>query len=154
MGGCGCASYVQKGPSRRAGPRTRRSQSRSHAPRSGFCFANPSPIRGTTPHPSRPELPILGTHSISPTSALFPALSPTHRRHSLVLTLGIWQHPFPAPDHSLTVCTYHATSFSCVHRPARDTPLSCTHLMLLHIYDLMDIYRKEPHRNQNLCRNS
>src|SRR6266511_5559106 len=36
-------------------------------------------------------------------------------------------------------------------RLTRDTPISCTHLILLHIYDLMDIYGKEPNRNQNLC---
>src|SRR4029453_2176191 len=34
--------------------------------------------------------------------------------------------------------TSHATSFPCVHRPARDTPLSCTRLILLMLFDTIE----------------
>src|SRR6266850_1977939 len=53
-------------------------------------------LHRTTPHRFCPYIPILGTHSISPPSALFRAHSPTHPRHSVVLTRSTTPSPFPA----------------------------------------------------------
>jgi hypothetical protein len=60
------------------------------------CGANTT-IRRIIPHPFVPGILIPGTRSASPPSALCQARSPTHRRHTLVLTLGTTPYPFPAP---------------------------------------------------------
>src|SRR5882724_2849447 len=107
MGGCGCVSCAQKGPSSRAGHLTRQCESRSHAPRSGFGLSNLDPIRRTIPHlfshtsPSsapvpRPRPRYLSVHVLLPIPSAFPYLSPAlfpaHLRHS----------PIPVPSTSLS----------------------------------------------------
>src|SRR4051812_35907980 len=82
-----------------------------------------SPCLAILPHPRHQnDLPALSAF-LSP----FPCL----RWHSMLRTVGT----LPSP----AIGTDGATSFSCVHRPVRDTLISCTCLILLHIYDLMDI---------------
>jgi hypothetical protein len=54
------------------------------------------PIPRLHPHSSPPSLPILGTRSLSPDSALYQARSPTHHRHlvlSIFRTYGAMVYP-------------------------------------------------------------
>ena len=111
MGGCGCASYAQKGPSRRAGHLARRSQSRSHAPRSGFCFFNSDPIRRITPRLLRYSIPIPGACSLSLSPALFQARTSPHLRHSSHHAFIMC--PESCPRHSPLMCTFDFVGILC-----------------------------------------
>jgi hypothetical protein len=124
MAGCGCVRCARTRPScsGREGHLTRRSQSRSHASWSGFGSFNSDPIHRTIPHRFCPELPILGARSLSPDSALCRARSPTHRRHSVVLTLGTPMYPPSAPHPSLTTAPTTPSSLTFGLTPSTLAP--------------------------------
>jgi hypothetical protein len=120
MGGCGCASYVQKGPSSRAGHPARRRSSRSEVRGSRCYVVNPDPIRRMHAHPSRRRIPILGTRSASSS----PALSRTYPWRFSQPISGTRLSPFPAPHFPLAVASAAPHAPAMAHVPHRP-PLPC-----------------------------
>ena len=119
-------------PAKLAGKKTCRSSPPSHPDFSqgGFCLFNPHSIHRILPHRFCPEPPILGTHSISPPSALSHARSPPHRRHFQDPDCGTTPSPVPAPAMPTPL-----SSGQVIHR---DTPPSCIRLILLMLFDMIE----------------
>jgi hypothetical protein len=83
----------------------------AHSPVRGYHSA----LRRIIPHPSRRRIPILGTRSLSPDSALCRTRSPPHPRHSV---LPIFR-TLPSP----TIRTYGAMVYPRI--VSTDVDVSC-----------------------------